>query len=123
MHHTNICLLNRLCLGGAGAACSTQWYVCLAGAVLAIVLCCACACLSTVCRDCVMVFITSHGITGACVVGGVLVLLLSSMSISPLPPNLLLILFSALVRQGWCSYVNTTKSPLLTRTLFCSSCI
>lgn len=43
-----------------------------------------CLCLSSNCLPCLsayaMVFITSHGTTGACVVGGVLVLLLSSMS-------------------------------------------
>lgn len=43
-----------------------------------------CLCMSSYCLPClsayVMVFITSHGATGACVVGAVLVLLLSSMS-------------------------------------------
>lgn len=64
-----------------------------------------CLCMSSNCLLCLSayatVFITSHGTTGACVVGGVLVLLLSRMS--RFFSNLPLILFSAPLREGWYS--------------------
>lgn len=72
-----------------------------------------CLCMSSNCSPCllacVMVFITSHRSTGACVVGGVLVLLLSSMSRFFL--NLPLILFSAPV--GGDAHMSTQQNRLL----------